>query len=59
VWMASHDLGLASRLADRAAVLHLGRLILDVPLSSQSDRETLEARVEVAIRLARGSAARP
>jgi ABC-type multidrug transport system ATPase subunit len=57
VWMASHDLGLASRLADRAAVLHLGRMIFDVPLVSATDRDTLEARVEAAIRLARGAAA--
>jgi ABC-type multidrug transport system ATPase subunit len=57
VWMASHDLGLAARLANRAAVLHLGRLILDVPLVSSADRETLETRVEAAIRLARGAAA--
>ncbi len=57
VWMASHDLGLASRLADRAAVLHLGRMILDVPLASAADRDSLEARVEAAIRLARGAAA--
>lgn len=58
VWISSHDLGVAGRLADRAVVLHLGRLILDVPVASIPAAETLEGRVESAIREARTSGAR-
>jgi ABC-type multidrug transport system ATPase subunit len=58
VWVSSHDLGVAGRLADRAVVLHLGRLILDVPVASLPAHETLEDRVEAAIKLARTSGAR-
>jgi ABC-2 type transport system ATP-binding protein len=58
VWMASHDLGVAGRLADRAVVLHLGRLILDVEVSAIPAGETLEDRVEAAIKLARSAGLR-
>ncbi len=56
IWMASHDFGLASRLADRASVLHLGRLILDLQVDGAG--ASLEERVEEAIRLARKTAVR-
>lgn len=55
VWVSSHDLGVAGRLADRAVVLHLGRLILDVAIGTIPTSETLEDRVEAAIRAARAS----
>src|ERR1700680_890494 len=55
VWMASHDLGLAGRLADRALVLHLGRLILDVMVATVPKDETLEDAVEAAIQVARAA----
>ena len=55
VWVSSHDLGVAGRLADRAVVLHLGRLILDVEVATIPRGETLEDRVEATIRLARAS----
>jgi len=58
VWVSSHDLGVAGRLADRAVVLHLGRLILDVAVASITAGETLEDRVEAAIQAARTSAVR-
>lgn len=55
VWVSSHDLGVAGRLADRAVVLHLGRLILDVAVGSIPRDETLEDRVEKAINEARAA----
>ena len=55
VWMASHDLGLAGRLADRAVVLHLGRLIFDVMVAAIPKDKALEDTVEAAIQVARAS----
>jgi ABC-type multidrug transport system ATPase subunit len=53
VVISSHDLGVAARLADRIAVLHLGRLILDAPLASVTADAPLEDAVERIIRSAR------
>jgi ABC-2 type transport system ATP-binding protein len=53
VVVSSHDLGVAARLADRIAVLHLGRMILDGPLDSVTAGGALEDVVERIIRSAR------
>jgi ABC-type multidrug transport system ATPase subunit len=57
VFMAGHDMGLAARLADRALVLHMGRLVLDVRTALIAADETLEDVVLAAIRRARGTSA--
>lgn len=54
VWMASHDLGVAGRLADHVIVLHLGRKILDGRVESLPGSGTLEDKVERTINVARG-----
>lgn len=54
VLVSSHDLGVAGRLADRIAVLHLGDLVLDEPLARLAAEGPLESVVERVIRSARG-----
>lgn len=59
VVLSSHDLGVAGRLADSIAVLHLGRLIRHEPIPQITSRGALEDEVEHAIRQARASAPQP
>jgi ABC-2 type transport system ATP-binding protein len=58
VWVSSHDLALAHRLADRVFVLHLGSLVLQVKTEEISSPTALEDMIMVALRLkaARGRA---
>lgn len=51
--LSSHDLGVAERLADRIAVLHLGQLIMDGTVADATAHTSLVDAVEQAIRGAR------
>jgi len=51
VWVSSHDLALAHRLADRVFVLHLGSLVLEVKTEEISSASALEDMIMVALRL--------
>jgi len=51
VWVSSHDLALAHRLADRVFVLHLGSLVLEVKTEEISSATALEDMIMVALRL--------
>jgi ABC-type multidrug transport system ATPase subunit len=51
--LSSHDLGVAERLADRIAVLHLGQLIMDDTVARAAEQMSLVDAVERAIRDAR------
>jgi len=51
VWVSSHDLALAYRLADRVFVLHLGSMVLDVKTREISSPAALEDMIMVALRL--------
>jgi ABC-2 type transport system ATP-binding protein len=51
VWVSSHDLALAHRLADRVFVLHLGSLVLEVKTEEIASATALEDMIMVALRL--------
>jgi ABC-type multidrug transport system ATPase subunit len=51
VWVSSHDLALAHRLADKVFVLHLGSLVLEVRTEEIASATALEDMIMVALRL--------
>jgi ABC-2 type transport system ATP-binding protein len=51
VWISSHDLALAHRLADRLFVLHLGSLVLAAGTQEIASPEALEQRIITALRM--------
>jgi ABC-type uncharacterized transport system ATPase subunit len=51
VWVSSHDLALAHRLADKVFVLHLGSMVLEVKTEEISSPTALEDMIMVALRL--------
>jgi ABC-type multidrug transport system ATPase subunit len=54
VWVSSHDLALAHRLADKVFVLHLGSLVLEVKTQEIDSPTALEDMIMVALRLKAG-----
>jgi ABC-type multidrug transport system ATPase subunit len=54
--IANHDLGLASRIADRVLVLHAGVPLLNEPLTSLGGHDGLESAIQRSLDVARGSA---
>jgi len=54
VWVSSHDLALAHRLADKVFVLHLGSLVLEVKTEEIDSPTVLEDMIMVALRLKAG-----
>ena len=54
VWVSSHDLALAHRLADKVFVLHLGSLVLEVKTEEIESPTALEDMIMIALRLKAG-----
>ena len=54
VWVSSHDLALAHRLADKVFVLHLGSIVLEVKTQEIDSPTALEDMIMVALRLKAG-----
>jgi ABC-2 type transport system ATP-binding protein len=51
VWVSSHDLALAHRLADRVFVLHLGSLVLELKTAEIANPTALEEMIMATLRL--------